>query len=585
MARSTESLASNARLLLVMNVFQKLVTFTLNQVMVVTTTPEVMGQAAIQLELLLSTLLFLSREGIRLASLRERVKGSGSVQEIVTLSWLPPVVVLVFTMVIAAVREYNFPSYDSTVVHLYCVAAFVECLGEPCYNLFQNSGNIRPRLSAEMSAVTAKSATTVICVAYFGLGVTGFGIAQVVYSVIYVSVLLAHFISSTHTTDSRRLFSAVDLLPTARLAVDYTRIVTSNMFKTAITLTGSSLLKHLLTESDKIALTLTATTYNQGIYAVTNNYGSLAARIIFLPLEDSSRLAFAKEVGLVQDASKALIAPSSAKQSSSDTVDRTAHVSQYHNAVSALKATLLRLLRLVGFIGLFFAVFGIPYAPVAVQYVLSRQWRSAETSRALQMYCLYLLVMGINGITEAFVQSAAPPSAFATLNMGLIMSSVSFVACAVTGVAHLGTSGIILASVISMVVRIINNGRYALKMFAQPQLFVEGRGDAVVSGSEVTLETTVRPRTLLAELRPPAVWVGATILCGVVVNVSAFVFARSSQSLKDVLVHFAVGACTAALFLLVSFRCAPEDSVSLIANRVRILSKLRRCEVSHAKDN
>jgi hypothetical protein len=51
----------------VLAIVQRLVTFTANQGMLRLAGPEVFGVAAIQLELLLSTLLFLSREGLRLA--------------------------------------------------------------------------------------------------------------------------------------------------------------------------------------------------------------------------------------------------------------------------------------------------------------------------------------------------------------------------------------------------------------------------------------------------------------------------------------------------------------------------------------
>jgi oligosaccharide translocation protein RFT1 len=51
----------------VLAIVQRMVTFTANQGMLRLAGPEVFGVAAIQLELLLSTLLFLSREGLRLA--------------------------------------------------------------------------------------------------------------------------------------------------------------------------------------------------------------------------------------------------------------------------------------------------------------------------------------------------------------------------------------------------------------------------------------------------------------------------------------------------------------------------------------
>ena len=54
---------------------QKIITFLLNSALVRRTHPGIFGVAAVQLELLLSTLLFFSREGVRLALLREESGG------------------------------------------------------------------------------------------------------------------------------------------------------------------------------------------------------------------------------------------------------------------------------------------------------------------------------------------------------------------------------------------------------------------------------------------------------------------------------------------------------------------------------
>lgn len=53
--------ARGAQHLILSNAFQKLCTFSMNQVMLRYSGPELFGLASIELELLLSTLLFLSR--------------------------------------------------------------------------------------------------------------------------------------------------------------------------------------------------------------------------------------------------------------------------------------------------------------------------------------------------------------------------------------------------------------------------------------------------------------------------------------------------------------------------------------------
>lgn len=78
-------LFSGAKWFMIVNIVQRMITFLLNQSMISMTSPEVFGMAAISLELLLSSLLFLSREGIRLACIREKIVTADERQRIVNV--------------------------------------------------------------------------------------------------------------------------------------------------------------------------------------------------------------------------------------------------------------------------------------------------------------------------------------------------------------------------------------------------------------------------------------------------------------------------------------------------------------------
>ena len=58
--------------------------------------------------------------------------------------------------------------------------------------------------------------------------------------------------------------------------------------------TAQSLVKHLLTEGDKIVLSFAASLYDQGVYALAQNYGSPVARLALGLLEESARVLFSK---------------------------------------------------------------------------------------------------------------------------------------------------------------------------------------------------------------------------------------------------------------------------------------------------
>ena len=573
---------TNTKWFILVSVIQKIVTFALNQTMIATTSPEVLGEAAIQLELLLSTLLFLSREGIRLTALRHKIISKNEFQAVINLSWLPPIAVTTFIIMITIFRNRLFPDYNFTVIYMYSFAALIECIGEPCYNIFQNTGNIKPRLSAETSAVFAKSVVTVFCVAYLNLGVNGFGLAQVSYGIIYLLVLLTHWTSAKHSMEfNQNHFRLWDMLPkplqynqTSPSLGILNYLFGSDVISIALTLTGSSLLKHILTESDKIALTFTSSTYNQGIYAVTNNYGSLAARMIYLPLEDSSRLAFSKLAHEFRGNMKNSIKLKNLSEECS-------------SLYIELKNTFIYLIRLVIFTGIFFIIFGIPYIPILVQYIFSIQWRSNETINSLSMYCIYLFVMGINGISESFVQSTAPPAAFMSLNIGLLLSSLGFIIIAMLSVPSLGTSGIILANIISMMIRIFNNGLYIIKMFTNPEIFLHTsvENDRININKLNTL--IVQPKECLLWFFPPILWIFNAIFCTITLHISLYFYQLSiiseGKSHYAAVVHILIGSIVAVLFLIVTIYYSPIEIYQSIWNKIPVrlqllLSKQKKIE-------
>lgn len=183
-------------------------------------------------------------------------------------------------------------------------------MGEPWFSSYNRSLEFGPRVAADALAVTARSISTYAGVVYFNMGVRGFGYAQLIYGMTHCVVLMAHhrvvfgnssrfsdFLPSSAqsstiiggNTDDTRVEAKQSFL---RNSVD--RVLGWSIAKNALSMTGTSMLKHLLTEADKITLSLTASHYDQGVYAVTHNYGSLVVRLFFMPLEETSRVAFSR---------------------------------------------------------------------------------------------------------------------------------------------------------------------------------------------------------------------------------------------------------------------------------------------------
>ena len=182
----------SAKWIFAVNALQKGIGFVLNQALVLHTSPEIFGLAAIQLELLLSSLLFLSREGVRLVSLRAVVRTRRQRQLLVNLSWLPAAFIASCILCLLAAHACSTQQsssataaaaaltpalltptkhIDLTVVIMYSVGALLEALAEPGINLpLASRADVAPRLRAEVAATFVRSCATFVFVARMGLG-------------------------------------------------------------------------------------------------------------------------------------------------------------------------------------------------------------------------------------------------------------------------------------------------------------------------------------------------------------------------------------------------------------------------------
>jgi hypothetical protein len=262
--------ARGASYLILLQLFTRLLTFTFNQLILRHTNPSVFGFATIQLELLSSTILFLSREGFRIALQRER----GEIQRTVNLAFVP----FVTGIFGALVGCYGFwRGADAEVkglggfklsIMLYVIAAVVELFSEPCFAVAQQMLMFRVRTLAEGFAVVMRCAVTYVTTAQLSqrgrldeFGAVPFGVGQLAYAIVLAGVYL--FVISKR----------VNLLPRHIVEKGNRYFFHRPTLWLAFSVTGQSLFKHLLTEGDKFVLTVLTTPYTQGIYAVVSNYG------------------------------------------------------------------------------------------------------------------------------------------------------------------------------------------------------------------------------------------------------------------------------------------------------------------------
>jgi oligosaccharide translocation protein RFT1 len=187
---------------------------------------------------------------------------------------------------------------DRSVVLLYCGGALLETLGEPLFNLYNQCFRVECRLKADAAGLLVRSAVSFVAVICYDWGVLGFGLAQLSYGLVHVLVMLWSYEQVEFSKEGELHgyhLQLRDLCPRVPLREGEEGVMDilfgAEATRNAVHMTGTSLLKHGLTEADKIALSLSsaATHYDQGVYAVINNYGSLVARMIFQPVEETAR--------------------------------------------------------------------------------------------------------------------------------------------------------------------------------------------------------------------------------------------------------------------------------------------------------
>lgn len=493
------SLASASSLVL-LQLLSRVFTFILNQALVRLVTPQVFGTASIQFELLLSTILFLSREGVRNALLRSTEDKAQPKQSTLTynISLLP--VLLGAPVAAASLCIYLFSSSSITSsqphFHLsaviYALAAFCELLSEPLYIRAQNELRFDVRVKAEGSAVFMKTLVTFLCLVMLSpdWALVAFAAGQAAYGL----AMLVGFLRA-YNFNAGFWPVKVKTLVHGNTKTEY---FDTKLLHLSAAMTGQSLIKHFLTEGDKFLVSRLSPLADQGGYAVASNYGSLVARIIFQPIEETSRLLFSKTL-------------SSTGENSPDSLQVTSNV---------LMVLLLLFMHLL----LLLVTFAPPYLNLALRLVLPSRYLQTSAPAILRTYIYYIPTMAFNGVLEAFFTSTATPADLRAQSRWLLFFSLGFVGTAVLLARGLGLgdTGLVWANVANLWMRALYAWTFTVRFFrergaaqlvhwtkAMPPLKVLmlfAGAAAFTRWSEASLGR--RPLTLGAQA--PHVFVGAT---------------------------------------------------------------------------
>ena len=193
---------SSASSLVLLQLFSRLFTFALNQALVRLASPQTFGTAAIHFELLLSTILFLCREGVRNALLRahpsSKRQTNSPTELVANISHLPvflgvPIAIISAVLYVTASSHSTASQpYFRVSVAVYAVAAILELASEPLYIRAQNELRFNIRVRAEGSAIVAKTIVTfvILVIAPSEWALVAFASGQAAYG----SVTLASYL-------------------------------------------------------------------------------------------------------------------------------------------------------------------------------------------------------------------------------------------------------------------------------------------------------------------------------------------------------------------------------------------------------
>ncbi|RYC61093.1 hypothetical protein CHU98_g5124 [Xylaria longipes] len=521
----TGSAVRGASLLIILQIASRAITFVANQLLLRFLTAQLLGVSA-QLEVYYLSVLFFARESLRVAVQRQgtggdddtnhREGGTGS-QSVVNTAHLSLGLGLASSLGLgwAYLRYVDVATastpYLDTALRIYGVAALVELLSEPAFVVLQHRLRFGPRAAAESIA------TFMRCLVTFGaanwgwkqgleLGVLPFALGQLAYGM-GLLVVYVWYGSGLARSEGFSLFpQRVDhdtasskatkrSTRTEHYALGYFFTPTLQL---ASSLVSQSLVKHVLTQGDTFLVSILSEPRSQGVYALANNYGSLLARLVFQPIEESSRNYFSK-----------LLSSSSASAVRGKTENESTAKTQARKARSDLQ-TLLKfyVLLSVGVVSI-----GPYAAPLLVQIVAGPRWSGSGAGGVLARYCLYIPLLAVNGVAEAFVSSVATKSEIhrQSLWMGLFSLVFAIAGFVSLRVFDLGAAGLVYANAINMLCRIIWSGAFISHYFRRNGVEFEWSG-LIPNGTALYVVGTA---TLWGTLSRAGIWVG---------NISSYVF-------------------------------------------------------------
>ncbi|KAL6945609.1 hypothetical protein ACO0OE_002582 [Hanseniaspora uvarum] len=468
--------------LILQQFFTKILTFVMNNVLIRYLSPKIFGIMAF-LTFLHDTCLFFSREAIRISILRisnvtekeesdEKSKdmlnieniSRNNLQSIINFSYVSliigiPLSTVLFIWQYTKINLYfkNLPHFQLSILILW-VSIILELGVEFFYNLNQYLLNYNTRSTFEGMSLTFgnlinfltiyvtinSNKFSKVAISEEGVAILGFSLGKLAHSVILLGLYYKDYKNNfkPHNKFSLSLSlikpenndDGVNAVYNSKKKTYYFNEEILTHFKKVY---FQMCFKHLLTEGDKVIINSLCSIEEQGIYSLLANYGSLITRILFQPIEETTRLFLTKVF-------------------SSTTSTFTSQKNFSKQTLTLSFQVISNIIKGYLYLSILILIFGPINSSYLLKFLIGSKWSSTTVLETIRTYCCYLPLLSMNGILEAFFQSVANGDEIVKQSYMMMALSAVFMTNSYIFIKiyNLSLEGLILSNAISMILRI-----------------------------------------------------------------------------------------------------------------------------------